>query len=251
MKSIPIGVQLYSVRDDCAKDLPGVLRQIARMGYEGVEFAGYHGHSASDLRKMLDDNGLKCCGAHIPLEQLEGDALKQTMDFHRTIGNEFLICPWLPEARRPNRAGWANCAKLFNEISDKVRPAGFWVGYHNHHVEFTPLEGELPWDTFFGNTRPEVVMQFDTGNAMHGGGEAVPFLKKYPGRALTVHIKEFSKSNDKALIGEGDIPWKDVFAACESIGGTRWYIIEHETYAHPPLECVRLCLENVKRMLGR
>ena len=251
MKNIPVGVQLYSVRDDCKAGLPGVLSAIAKMGYDAVEFAGYHGFSAPQLRKMLDDNGLKCCGAHIGIEQLLGDELAGTIEFHKTIGNEFLIVPWIGEERRPNRAGWANCAKLFNEISDKVRPQGMWVGYHNHHIEFTPLEGETPWDTFFGNTKKEVVMQFDTGNAMHGGGEAVPFLRKYPGRALTVHLKEFSPKNEKALIGEGEIPWNDVFAACETVGGTKWYIIEHETYAYPPMECIDLCLKRVKKMLRR
>ena len=106
----------------------------------------------------------------------------------------------------------------------------------------------MPWDTFFGNTSPEVVMQMDTGNALHGGGDPVHFLKRYPGRATTVHLKEYSATNDSALIGEGDVDWDELFNTCETIGGTEWYIVEQESYAYPPLECVKRCLENLRRM---
>jgi len=122
------------------------------------------------------------------------------------------------------------------------------VGYHNHNIEFTPMDGEKPWDTFFGNTVKDVIMQFDIGNAMHGGADAPPYLEKYPGRAITVHLKEFSKTNDKAILGEGDVPWKRIFELCETIGKTKWYIVEQESYAYPPLECVAKCLENLKKM---
>ena len=115
-------------------------------------------------------------------------------------------------------------------------------------VEFKELDGEKPWDTFFGNTRKDVVMQLDTGNAMHGGADPLPYLKKYPGRALTVHLKAFSKKDPKALIGEDDLDWKAIFEACETIGGTRWYIVEQESYAFPPLECVKRCLDNLRKM---
>src|SRR5690349_10678996 len=135
-----------------------------------------------------------------------------------------------------------------NDIAEKVKPHGFVTGYHNHHTEFHPMEGELPWDIFFGNARQDVVMQFDVGNALHGGGHAAPFLKKYPGRALTVHVKEFSATNDKALIGEGDVDWAEIFQLCETIGNTEWYIVEQESYAYPPLECIDRCLQNLRNM---
>ncbi len=91
-------------------------------------------------------------------------------------------------------------------------------------------------------------MQLDTGNAFHGGADPVPYIERYPGRAITVHLKEFAKTNDKALIGEGDVPWDVVFQLCETIGKTEWYIVEQETYAHPPLECVDKCLQNLRKM---
>ncbi len=247
-KKIPVGLQLYSLREQCKTDLPGMLAAVSKIGYRGVEFAGYHGRSAKDLRKMLDDNCLVACGTHTPYDSIQGDKLQETIEFNRTIGNKFLIVPGFAEQYRNSRAAWRKTADIFNGIAAKLAPEGMFTGYHNHTIEFTPMDGELPWDTFFGNTRKEVVMQFDTGNAMHGGGDAVPFLKRYPGRALTLHAKEFSRTNSKAVVGEGDIPWKDVFRLCETIGGTQWYIVEQESYAYPPMECVAKCLQNLKKM---
>jgi sugar phosphate isomerase/epimerase len=248
MAKIPIGLQLYSVRKECEQDLPGVIQTVAKMGYAGVEFAGYYGRSASELRKLLDDHGLKCCGTHTGLNTILGDELPRTIEFNQTLGNRYLIVPGLPEERRNSPAAWRETARLMNEAADRAAASGMLVGYHNHHIEFVPMEGELPWDIFFGNTRPEVVMQFDTGNALHGGAEAAPFLKRYPGRAKTVHLKEYSKSNDKALIGEGDVPWPEIFQLCETVGGTEWYIVEQESYAYPPLECVDRCLQALRGM---
>jgi len=243
-----VGVQLYSVRDRCANDLAGTIAAIGKMGYKGVEFAGYYGKSAADLRKMLDDNGLVCCGTHTGLETVTGDNLAKTMDFNKTLGNPFLIVPGMSGK---NKQGWLDKAKQFNEISDKVRPQGFWVGYHNHAEEFKPVEsGEKPWDLFFGNTKKDVVMQFDTGNAVGGGGKAVDYLKQYPGRALTIHCKPSSSKDKKAVIGEDELPWKEIFEICETTGNTQWYIVEYEVGGVPPLEAIEKCLAGMKK-LGR
>lgn len=248
MGAIPIALQLYSVREDAARDLAGVLDQVAKMGYDGVEFAGFYGHDAQAVKKLLDDTGLKVAGAHVGIDTLLGDELQRSIEFHQTIGNRFLIVPGLPEQRRNSRAAWLDTARTMNEIAEKLQPLGMRTGYHNHTVEFTPMDGELPWDTFFGNTRKDVVMQFDVGNAMHGGADAAPYLERYPGRATTVHVKEYSINNDKALIGEGDVPWGRIFDLCERIGGTEWYIVEQESYAYPPMECVDRCLQNLRAM---
>jgi len=248
-----IAVQLYSVRDDCAKNFAGTLKAVAKMGYEGVEFAGYYGKSAQELRKMLDDLGLKAAGTHIGLDTLMGGELEKTAEFNRIIGNSFLIVPGLAPERISSISAWKETAKIFNGIAAKLKPLRMYTGYHNHIIEFKASEGQLPWDAFFSNTDASVVMQLDTGNAMHGGvkaGEILDFVKRYPARALTVHLKEFSQSNDKALLGEGDVMWKDLFKMCETIGGTMWYIVEQESYAYPPLECVEKCLQNYKRIHG-
>jgi len=197
---------------------------------------------------MLDDLGLRVAGTHIGLNTLQGDALAETVAFNRTLGNRFLIVPGLPEERRNSRAAWQGTAEIFNQIAAKLVDEGMVTGYHNHFVEFQPMDGELPWDTFFSNTRDDVVMQVDIGNALHGGGDPIPYIARYPGRAITVHLQEHSATNDKALVGEGDVDWGQVFELCESVGGTEWYIVEQESYAYPPLECVDRCLQNLREM---
>jgi len=249
MKKIPVAVQLYSVREDCAKDLPGVLKAVAKMGYDGVEFAGYYNRSAAELKSMLDDCGLKVAGAHVGIQTLLGGELEKSVEFHRTLGNRFLIVPGLPPEYRASAADWRRTADLFNEIAGRLAPHGMFTGYHNHNHEFKPMDGKIPWEILFGSTRSEVCMQPDSGNAKHGGADVIPFIRKYPGRSRTVHLKEFSSDPQKAvLIGEGEICWKELFDACETVGGTEWYIVEQETYSHPPLECIRICRENLRRM---
>ncbi|MEE3259603.1 MAG: sugar phosphate isomerase/epimerase [Candidatus Latescibacterota bacterium] len=248
MARIPIALQLYSIREDCARDLEGSIESVAEMGYEGVEFAGYYERDADELKGLCDAHGLQIVGTHIGLDTLLGDALEGTMAFNKTLDNRYLIVPGLAEERRNSRAAWLATAGLFDEIATRLEPHDMQTGYHNHHIEFQNLEGELPWDTFFGNTRQEVVMQLDTGNMYHGGAAPVGFLAKYPGRSQLVHLKEYSSSNDQALIGEGEVEWARVFEICESSGSTEWYIVEQESYAHPPLECVERCLRNLQQM---
>jgi len=247
-KKIPIGVQLYSVREECKNNFPKVLAAISEMGYDGVEFAGYHDRTAKEIRTLLDDNGLKACGTHTAMDTLMADNFQSTVDYNKELGNEYLIVPWLSEAEHKTKQAWLKRAALFNEIEEKARKQGMRVGYHNHMFEFTPINGELPWDIFFGNTNDNVIMQFDTGNALQGGGDPLPFLKNYPGRAVTVHVKEYSASNPKALVGEGDIDWKQLFDVCETVGGTKWYIVEQEKYPYPPLESIKRCLDNLREM---
>ena len=247
-RTMPVGVQLYSVRAECAKDLPGTVAKVAAMGYDGVEFAGYYDYSAKDLRKILDDNGLKCCGTHTQMDTLSDANLAATIEFNKTLGNKYLIVPWLqPNDANPKQT-WLGYARRFNELAEKVSVHGMVVGYHCHAHDFHPINGEVPWDILFGNTGKHVVMQMDTGNCMDGGGDPVEYLRKYPGRSLTVHLKEHSKTNKNAILGEGDVPWDEVFTVCETIGGTEWYIIEEEKDVYPPLEAIELCLKNYRKL---
>ena len=245
---VPIGVQLYSVRHDCQKDLPGTLAALKSYGYEAVEFAGYHGRSAAELRKLLDDNGLKCCGTHTGLDTLEGEALARTVDFNQAIGNRFLVVPGIPEERRKTAEDWKKLAALFDALADEVAASGMRVGYHNHSVEFRPLDGSTAWDIFFGGTKKPVVMQVDTGNCIDGGGDPEALIRRYPGRTASIHVKEFSKTKPDAFVGEGDVPWNAVFEACETVGGTEWYIVEYEHESQPALPSVERCLRNLRKM---
>jgi sugar phosphate isomerase/epimerase len=245
---IPVALQVYSVRVAAEKDLAGTLAKVAKMGYEGVEFAGWYGHSARDIRKILDDNHLVCCGSHTPWEDLSDAKLADTIAFNKTIGNKYLICPWLEPDKTDPKAGWLKYAQRFNELAAKIKPQGMQVGYHNHAHDFAPVDGTTGWDLLAGNTRKDVIMQFDTGNALDGGGDPLVYLARYPGRATTIHIKEHSKTNPKALIGEGDINWAKVLQLCRR-GGTKWYIIEEEKEGLDPLTAVDLSLKNFKKLI--
>ena len=247
-KTIPLGVQLYSVRTECEKDFPGTIQKIAGIGYAGVEFAGFYGYSAPDIKKILDDNGLACCGSHTQLTALAPDTIDATIDFNAVLGNKYLIVPWLPEEKRQTVDDWKKLAEEFNVLAEKVKAQGMLVGYHNHDFEFKPIDGQLPWDVFAQNTNDDVILQLDTGNCMHGGGDAIATLKRYPGRATTIHLKEFSETNPNAILGEGDVAWQQVFEFCESLGGTEWYIVEEEKDIYPPLEAIAKCYANFEEL---
>ena len=256
MVRIPIGLELYSVRNDLDKDVYGTLKAVAKMGYEGVEFAGPPRQSGRVLRSILDEVGLVCCGWHTPFNLVQDDKLAETIAFNKVVGNRYIIIPGLPGNVTGSRANWRKVADFFNQLTDKLAPHGMVTGYHNHHTEFTPLEGEAPWDTFFGNTDKKVVMQLDTGNAYYGNGDCVAILKKYPGRAGTVHLKPYSKAAGKAnphhgfrpIIGEDEMPWAEMFRLCETTGDTYWYIVEYESDAFPPMEAVERCLKALTAM---
>jgi sugar phosphate isomerase/epimerase len=244
-KRIPVGVQLYSVRALAAKDLPGVLEAIGRMGYKGVEFAGYYGWEAKpkELRKLLDANGLKCCGTHTGLETVTGDQLKATAELHAILGNTFLIVPSLSGV---GAAAWLELAKRFNEIAAKAKELGMRVGYHAHAHDFHKLGDTTSWEIFFDNTAPDVIMQLDTGNCLDGGGDPVAMLKKYPGRSASVHLKEHG-GPEAAVIGQGMVPWAEVFEVCETTAGTTWYVVEHEV-GDDPMGSIKGCLEGLRKM---
>ena len=248
-RKIPIGLQLYSVRKQCAKDLPGVIAAVAKMGYQAVEFAGYYNRKAAELRKMLDDNGLACCGSHLQLKALQGDTLKETVEFNRTLGNPYLIVASLPHDKMASIQALTDTAQFFTETAAKVKDQGLHVGYHAHPGDFKPVEGQIPWEVFFSHAGPDVVMQLDIGNCMVGGGDPVAELKKFPGRTATIHLKEFGGPKG-AVIGEGTMPWPEILNLCQTVGNTQWYLIEHESPVDDPLKAVKSCLDNLRKMTG-
>jgi sugar phosphate isomerase/epimerase len=247
-KSIPVAVQLYSVRQIAAKDLPGVLAQVAKLGYKGVEFAGYHGHEAPAVRKMLDENGLKAAGTHIGLDALLGDNLPKTLEFNKIIGNKNLIVPSMPRKYSTSAATWKEAAQVFNDISDNVRPQGFVVGFHNHTVEFRPLEEQVPFDVFFQATKPEVKVQLDVGHARRAGANPVDVINRYKGRVVSIHVKEYSPDKPEAVLGEGVVEWKEVFSALERNGGIEWYIVEEEGKSCVDYGCIETAIGQLKKM---
>ncbi len=248
MARIPIALQLWSVREDCGRDLPGTLKAVAEMGYEGVEFAGYYERSAAELRKMLDDLGLKVAGSHLGLAQLQGDELERTIEFSRELGGKYAIIASAGAEHIETRAALVNFGHTLNEIAGKLKGHGMRTGYHNHAQEFKAVDGETPWDIIAANTEADVVMQLDLGNAMRGGADPVETLTRWVDRGFTVHLKEYSKEKAEPLVGEGEVPWQEVFRICEAAGKTEWYIVEQEVYPVPPIQAAEQCLKNLRGM---
>ena len=250
MSNIPIALQLYSLRDDCAKDLLGTLGDVAKMGYEAVEFAGYFGHDAKTIRQRLDEVGLKCAGVHTSLGTLQPDELKNTAEFVHTLGSPFLVVPYVSPEQFGGRDGALKLGDVLSRIAEDAAKFGSRVGYHNHDWEFKTLpDGSIPMDLIFQNADSSVVTQLDTGNAQDGGGNAIPLLAKYKNRAATVHLKPWTQDFSRYYVGEDDTPWPEVFQALKG-GSTEFYIVEQERYPEPntPKQCVERCLKNLKGM---
>jgi len=252
-KTIPVALQLYSVREPCDVDLADVLKQVASWGFDGVEFAGFHEHDAADVKRMLDDADLRCCGSHARVEWFE-DRFDWMLETHRTIACDWLIIPYLPPGRRDSRDTCLRTAKQLTAWAQQVESEGMRAGYHAHDGDMKPLEGgKSAWQLIAEHTPDTFIMQYDTANGMAGGADPVAPLRQFPGRGQSTHLKAYSKTDGHGttLIGEGDVPWHDVLDACESVAGTDWYVIEQE--GHPtlsPLAAAQASLEGFRRIAG-
>jgi len=225
-KTISIGFQLYAARGEMSRNVPETLKTIGRIGYKGVEFWGYGGtpnvyqqYSAAELRKLLDENGLKCCGMHLELKALADDGFTRTVENSQALGNEYLTVAAAREKMGSEEAV-AELAGLLNKAAAQLRPHKMIVGYHAHPFDFAKIGGRFAWEILFSRTQPEVNMQMDTGNCLAGNGDPIAMLKQFPGRARTVHLKEYQ---DKTFESEFH---REVFRLCETTAGTQWYIVE-------------------------
>jgi len=228
---IPVGLQLFSVRGECSKDLAATIKAVAGIGYVAVEPWGYGGdklewmgHPAKAIRTMLDDSGLACCGIHLATGALLGDNLARTIELNQTLGNRFLIIA----ADKPHMSsldGIRELAGILNTVADKLKPLGMHTGYHAHPFDFVQYDGRTAWDILFSSTRPEVIMQMDVGNCAGGGGDPIAILRKFTGRALSVHLKDFGGPAG-SVIGEGKADWPTIFGLCETTAGTTVYVVE-------------------------
>ena len=225
---IPIGVQLYSVRNAVTRDLAGSLEAIAKMGYDGVEFYGgnYFGKDIKDLRKMLDDNGLKCCGTHTGIAQFRGDQFERTAEIHQILGGKFMIVPGGIDAYLHDVGRSKELAEEFNRIAEKAKPLGLYLGYHAHGGDAKLIEGIPAWERFFDVANQDIVHQMDIGNYKDGGGDPYAMIEKFAGQSKSLHLKEAGQN--RPIIGEGTVDWPRVFDLSESIGGVEWYVVEDE-----------------------
>ncbi len=254
-KTLPMAVQLYSVRGDCTRDLDGALEQVAKMGFMGVEFAGYHSYNgkARELRKKLDELGLKVAGTHIGTASFRGDALQKTIDFHQILGCKSLIVPGDGDFTHPEKS--KALAETFNKTAAALKPLGMACGYHNHTGEFKKDNGTTYWDLFAQRTTKDVVLEQDCGWTAAAGLNPVDLMKRYPGRCKLVHFKPTvvrGDQNKKAILGQDSVDWPAVYAACCDVGGTEWVIIEQESYPDEksPMECTQMSLAGMKKILA-
>ena len=244
-----VGVQLWSVREDAQRDLAGTLRALSEMGYQGVELAGTYGVAPEEWARLLKETGLHPIGAHVGLDAIAPDKRAATFEMYHRIGCRYLVVPALPPDLRKDAAGYARAAELINDAAGAAKAVGFRLGYHNHAFEFEPLpDGRVPYDVLTARFLPEIFLEMDLGWVAFARRDPSELIRRYPGRLVLVHVKAFSATNEKAVLGEDDVPWAEVLKVCAQVGGTEWYIVEHERYANPPMVCVKQCADYLLKL---
>ena len=251
MAKMQISLQLYTVRDLTAKDFAGTIKQVAQIGYRYVELAGYGNlKSADEVKKVLADNGMKVSGAHAAIETLEGD-LNKVLDDSQIVGNKNVICPWMPENRRKDAAGWKQAAAALDKIGRACHERGFDFAYHNHSFEFQKFDGKYGYDILWENSQPHLVKaEVDTYWIKHGGEDPAAYIRKLGRRVLLLHLKDMAKGEDKkfAPVGTGILDFKGILAAAEE-NAVEFGAVEQDTcYETPPLEAIKISFENLKKM---
>ena len=239
---IPVAIQLYSLRDVAPSDVAGPFRKIANMGYHGVEFAGYYNLPAKTLRKLMDDCGLQCAGAHTGLEALEGDAFESTVAMNKILGNDRLIVPGADLEKLPETIARLKVAH------ERAKTCGMRVGFHNHTHEFDMDKDMTKFDRIFSSLPSDFLVQLDIGWATCAGRDVPAILRKYAKQLESVHIKEFHPTNDKAAVGEGSVKWPAIFDVIEKETSVKWYVVEQEQYAIGPMESAKTCIDNIRKM---
>jgi sugar phosphate isomerase/epimerase len=246
--SLPVGLELYSVRDSLKKDLDGTVRAVAQMGYQCVEFyAPYFEWTESQTkqtRKLMDDLGIRCFSTHNDEKYLSASNISRVRDMNSVLGCKYVVqSSSKPKVRLDE---WKGLADALNSVADLLEPAGLKAGYHNHQPEFTPIEGRRPIEILAANTKPSIMLQLDVGTCLEAGSDPVAWIRANPGRIRSIHCKDWSPEKDKGytvLFGEGVADWKNIFAAAESVGGVEYYLVEQEGSRFSEFDTVRKCLQ--------
>jgi sugar phosphate isomerase/epimerase len=248
---IPVGLELYSVRNALKNDLTGTVRAVATMGYQCVEFyAPYFQWTESqtkDMRKLLDDLGIHCYSTHNDSSYLGPEKISRARDLNLILGCKYVVMASSHE--KPELDGWKTVADSLNFAAEKLEPSGLKAGYHNHQAEFTPDGGIRPIEIIAKNTKPSVMLQLDVGTCIEAGSDPVAWIRANPGRIRSLHLKEWSPDAGKGytvLFGEGVANWKAIFEAAESVGGVEYYLIEQEGSRFTELDTAKKCLETFR-----
>jgi sugar phosphate isomerase/epimerase len=248
-KNVPIGTQLWCVRKQLAGDIPGTLKSLATMGYEAVELENAFDTPGKEWRAHLDGAGLKACGFHHTLEELQGDKLAGSIEFNQAIGNRNLIIRSLAKPVYTSADLLKKTAETINGVAEQLKAHNMRVGYHNHTTDFNRIDGEYWWNRFADLTTKDVVLQFDTGNASEMQGVTPQeLIQRNAGRTISMHVKPFSKKEPNAYLGADELDWPAIMTAAETTGGIEWYIIEYEKEGVPALEALKENLERFKKI---
>lgn len=240
-----VGLQLYSLREETEKDFCATVEKVAKMGYTGVEFAGYGGLKPAALAQLLKDNGLAAYGTHfgaLPKTDAELDA---QIEMNLALGNPYLVCPWHDMKTRDDAL---RLAEIMNETAAKLKPHGLRLGYHNHAHEFAKDGDDTLMDVLMENTEKEIFAEFDVFWVAYAGYDPVEYIRKYAGRQPLMHLKELAVDRRANVeLGTGVLDFAAIIRAGQQ-AGTEHFIIEQEEYTLPPLESCKASLDAVLRL---
>lgn len=243
-----VALQLYTVRDELARDFKGTVRRVAQMGYPGVELAGTGGLSAAEMSDLLAETRLKLAGSHIGLGAFEKE-LDQVIAFNKAIGNAYVGIPALPGEMR-NPAGFRKVAAFMNHIGAQLKQAGLTLYYHNHAFEFDVIEGVRGMDILLKETDADLVkFQCDVYWIYYAGLDPAAFIRAHGGRFPLVHLKDMMGTGAERTfteVGEGVIQFAPIFSVSET-QGVEWYIVEQDRCARPSLQSAQISLQNLKK----
>lgn len=248
--TLPIALQLYTVRDLTGKDFTGTLKEVAKIGYDGVEFAGYGKLPAKDLRKLLDDLGLRCAGTHEGFDRLEKN-LDEVIEYNKIIGNRFLVCPSMPEEWRNRGAeGFTAFGERMNPIGERAMKTGMQLCYHNHNFEFKEENGALLIESLLKAADPKLVKsEVDVYWVEYAGQDPAAFITRHSGRCPLIHMKDMAKvDRGFAPVGTGTLDTKGIIKAARA-NKAAWYIVEQDSSKLPILGEITISLKNLRELL--
>lgn len=248
MATIPIALELYTVRDETARDFAGTVERVAALGYGAVEFAGYGDLPAPAMRDLLERTGLQAASTHVGLAALEAD-LAREIDYCLTIGCRYLVLPWLaPDRRDP--ASLAALAPRLNEFGLQCKEQGITFGYHNHNFEFEQEEGTYLLDRLLDSTDPELVtLEFDVYWAAYAGVDPITYLRQRSGRVPILHMKDMAPDRSFCEVGDGTLDIAGLVSA-GSQAGVQWLIVENDKPVMPSLESAARSLSNLRQIVA-
>lgn len=253
-----IGLELYSVRGELARDLPNTLKEVAKIGYEVVEFYSpyfkWTPPYAKDVRAQMDDLGLRCYSTHNGFESFaSGENLAHTIELNQILGTRYVVLASAP-GRTSGLEGWKKLCEELTVAVEQLKPHGLSAGYHNHQAEWVKLDnGQRIIEVIAANTPKEFALQLDVGTCEEAGADPVAWVKGNPGRIKMMHLKDWAPGEKgyHVLFGEGVTPWKELLAAAESVGGLEFFLIEQEGSRFSEFETAQRCLDAWKAMFGK